>query len=78
MLGDQVLGAEPGWSPTSVRGFIGISGAYDLSRLSEHLHRRGLYRNLFKQIMSIDGQTAYSQLSPLNVVKSWGTSGPAA
>lgn len=30
----------------------GVSGAYDLEGLREHLHQRGLYKNLFTQIMS--------------------------
>ncbi|CAD7696485.1 unnamed protein product [Ostreobium quekettii] len=52
------------WDPTRARGFIGVSGAYSLDVLKEHLHRRGLYRSLFESIMSLDGKPALVELSP--------------
>jgi len=69
--GRPVLGASPVWSPSDVRAFVGVSGAYDLEGLAEHLHRRGLYKNLFEQIMSINGLPALHQLSPLAAARSW-------
>ena len=42
--GKQTIGSFPAWSPAAIRGFVGISGAYDLKALSERLHRRGLNR----------------------------------
>ena len=69
--GKAVVGASPAWNPSAIRGFVGISGAYDLTALSEHLHRRGLNRNLFMHIMSIDGKQAYRELSPLDAAKTW-------
>lgn len=63
--GEAVLGAAPVWHPLDVKVFVGVSGAYDLEGLAEHLHRRGLYRNLLDSIMSVDGRTAYDTLSPL-------------
>lgn len=65
----DLLGAFPEWSPTEIQGFVGVSGAYDLEALMEHLHKRGLYRNLFKTVMSISGKPAVDVLSPLHAVR---------
>lgn len=60
-----VLGGSPGWNPLSVKGFVGVSGAYNLVTLSDHLHKRGLYRNLFASIMAgPKGTPMLSELSP--------------
>lgn len=32
------------WDPLCLQSFIGVSGAYCLETLSEHLHSRGLYK----------------------------------
>lgn len=40
------------------------SGAYNLYALADHLHRRGLYRNLFEAIHSLDGRPLLRELSP--------------
>jgi hypothetical protein len=40
--GEAVLGAAPVWHPLSVKAFVGVSGAYDLEGLAEHLHRWGV------------------------------------
>ena len=45
--------------------------AYDLAGLADHLHRRGLYKGLFEQIMSISSTPAYDKLSPLAAVQTW-------
>ncbi|KIY96316.1 hypothetical protein MNEG_11644 [Monoraphidium neglectum] len=37
--GEAVLGAAPVWHPLDVKAFVGVSGAYDLEGLAEHLHR---------------------------------------
>ncbi|KAI8469431.1 MAG: Alpha/Beta hydrolase protein [Monoraphidium minutum] len=63
--GEAVLGAAPVWHPLDVKAFVGVSGAYDLEGLAEHLHRRGLYRSLLDTIMSVEGAVAYGVLSPL-------------
>lgn len=41
------------WSPAAVSKFIGISGVYapDDAALIEHVHRQGLYKNVFWSIM---------------------------
>ncbi len=56
--GLATLGASPAWSPTNLKAFVGVSGAYDLAALAEHLHRRGLYKNLFDRIMSLSTDAA--------------------
>ncbi|CAD7705335.1 unnamed protein product [Ostreobium quekettii] len=52
------------WDPRRTKGFIGVSGAYSLDGLREHLHRRGLCKSLFESIMSLDGKPALVELSP--------------
>jgi prenylcysteine alpha-carboxyl methylesterase len=60
-----VLGGSPAWDPRRVKGFVGVSGAYNLVTLSEHLHKRGLYRNLFASIMAgPKGTPMLAELSP--------------
>lgn len=61
----SALGGMPAWDPAAVKAFIGVSGAYDVHALAEHLHARGLYRNMFSRIMSVDGKPALKALSPL-------------
>ncbi|KAG2452975.1 hypothetical protein HYH02_002312 [Chlamydomonas schloesseri] len=51
--GRSALGATPSWSPGCLKAFVGVSGAFDLVGLAEHLHRRGLYKNLLDRIMSL-------------------------
>lgn len=52
------------WDPKVTKGFIGVSGAYSLDLLSEHLHRRGLYKRMFESIMTLNGKPALKELSP--------------
>lgn len=68
--GGAVWGGAPVWHPQGLAGFVGVSGAYDLEGLAEHLHRRGLYKNLLDSIMTLDGRVAYDQLSPLHAARS--------
>ena len=46
VAGEAVLGAAPVWHPLDIKGFVGVSGAYDLEGLEGHLHKRGLYKSL--------------------------------
>lgn len=48
---------------------IPIAGAYDLEGLAQHLHARGLYKELLDSIMCVDGRVAYDQLSPLHAAR---------
>jgi prenylcysteine alpha-carboxyl methylesterase len=59
-----VLGGSPAWDPRLLKGFVGVSGAYNLVTLSDHLHKRGLYKNLFSSIMAVDGKPMLAELSP--------------
>ncbi|PSC67534.1 putative isoprenylcysteine alpha-carbonyl methylesterase ICMEL1 [Micractinium conductrix] len=58
------VGAFPAWDPALIRGFVGVSGAYNLYALADHLHRRGLYRHLFEAIHSLEGKPKLRELSP--------------
>jgi len=57
-------GASPPWDPLQIKGFVGVSGAYDLQELQKHLHGRGMYESLFRDIFTLDGRVAYKDLSP--------------
>ncbi|MEW5309110.1 MAG: hypothetical protein WDW38_001019 [Sanguina aurantia] len=63
--GKDTVGAFPAWNTSDIRAFVGVSGAYDLDGLAEHLHQRGLYKSMFGKIMSIDGVPSLTALSPL-------------
>jgi len=39
------------WQGSDLRGWIGISGAYNLEAHELHFHNRGLYRRIFRRIM---------------------------
>lgn len=45
--------APPGsWPPFDIRrirGFVGLSGVYNIERLTGHFHRRGLYHRMQRQ-----------------------------
>jgi len=63
------LGSPPtGWSPTQIKAFVGVSGAYDMLRLSDHLNDRGLHLSLLNSIMSINGRTCLEDISPASRV----------
>ena len=61
-LGDQskVLA----WKPQQIRAFIGVSGAYDMIGLSDHLSDRGMHSQLLNAIMSVNGKTCLEEISP--------------
>ncbi|GMH34097.1 hypothetical protein BSKO_01931 [Bryopsis sp. KO-2023] len=69
VFGSSKLGVGRDWDPLDLQSFIGVSGAYCLESLSEHLHSRGLYKSLFEQIMMIDGEVSLQTLSPLNIAQ---------
>lgn len=74
--GEAVLGAAPVWHPLDIKSFVGVSGAYDLEGLGEHLHRRGLYRSLLDTIMTVGGCVAYDVLSPLAAARALDAADP--
>lgn len=64
-----VLGASPAWDPGRIRAFCGVSGAYNLSALADHMDARGLYRPLFEAIHSLEGRPMLRELSPTHFVR---------
>lgn len=63
------MGKGPRWDPRDLRGFVGVSGAYSLPDLADHLDKRGLYRSMFQSIMSINGEAKLDVLSPIYIAK---------
>ncbi|KAG2496886.1 hypothetical protein HYH03_005285 [Edaphochlamys debaryana] len=53
LTGCPTLGASPAWAPSALHAFVGVSAALDLVALAEHLHRRGLYKDLLDRVMSL-------------------------
>lgn len=49
---DRVLPGPVWWC------VVVLGGAYDLEGLAEHLHRRGLYKNLLDSVMTLDGRVS--------------------
>ena len=61
--------AQPSWDSGRVAGFVGVSGAWNLYALADHLHGRGLYRGLLDAIMAVDGRAHLRELSPVYVAR---------
>lgn len=57
-------GAEPraSWSVSQIKTYFGLSGGYNILKLVDHFHRRGLYRSIFLSIM--EGEQGLRQYSP--------------
>jgi prenylcysteine alpha-carboxyl methylesterase len=73
------IGGSPTWDPRHLKGFVGVSGAYNLVTLSEHLHKRGLYKKLFASIMAgPTGTPMLAELSPSLVAETQLTPAAAA
>ncbi|KAL6783870.1 hypothetical protein ACKKBG_A03820 [Auxenochlorella protothecoides x Auxenochlorella symbiontica] len=67
VLPEVEIGGTPRWDVDRVKGFVGVSGAYDLEALAAHLDGRGLNRDMFGSIMSLHGTPALRALSPTHV-----------
>ncbi|GIL62887.1 hypothetical protein Vafri_17095 [Volvox africanus] len=50
--GSSALGASPSWSPSRLRAFVGVSGAFDLVALAKH--RGGHFRGLLDKILALE------------------------
>lgn len=61
--------SQPAWDPDRVAGFVGVSGAWNLYALADHLHGRGLYRGLLDAIMAVEGRAHLRELSPVYVAR---------
>jgi len=58
-------GSVPSWNPKKIRAYIGVSGAFNLIALQDHLDARGLPRDMFSKIMS----DSLVEFSPTLIVK---------
>ena len=67
--GGQLPGGQPPWSPTAIKGLVGVSGVYNCFDLAAHFDSRGLNRSLYEKIMSLDGTPQLKLLSPTYCVK---------
>ncbi|KAL3336654.1 hypothetical protein AABB24_029355 [Solanum stoloniferum] len=58
------IGAEPraSWSVSQIKTYFGLSGGYNILKLVDHFHSRGLYRSIFLSIM--EGEQGLRQYSP--------------
>ncbi len=65
----QLPGGFPAWQPQSVKAMVGVSGVYNCFDLADHFNRRGLYRKLFDNIMSVNGQPNLKLFSPTYCIK---------
>lgn len=59
-----LLDGHPTWNINKIKGFVVVSGTYDLVSLSDHLHKRGLYKPMLQAIHSLHGKPALAYLSP--------------
>lgn len=67
--GGKALGGFPAWDPSKIKGFCGVSGPYNMYALQDHLDRRGLYKNILRTLMSVDGEVMFKDLSPTYAVR---------
>ncbi|KAI3970973.1 hypothetical protein MKX01_024620 [Papaver californicum] len=55
-------GDKTSWSVSQIKAYFGLSGGYDLFRLVDYFHERGLYRSIFLSIM--EGDQSLRRFSP--------------
>ncbi|XP_073273096.1 isoprenylcysteine alpha-carbonyl methylesterase ICME-like isoform X3 [Primulina huaijiensis] len=58
------------WSVSQIRAYFGLSGGYNLLKLVDHFHGRGLYRSVFLSIM--EGEKSLKHFSPEIIAQSPG------
>ncbi|XP_051119077.1 probable isoprenylcysteine alpha-carbonyl methylesterase ICMEL2 isoform X2 [Andrographis paniculata] len=68
----QSRGDPISWSVSQISAYFGLSGGYNLLKLVDHFHGRGLYRSIFLSIM--EGEKALEQFSPEMIVRNPGSS----
>ncbi|KAL2241592.1 isoprenylcysteine alpha-carbonyl methylesterase ICME [Sesamum indicum] len=61
------------WSVSQIKAYFGLSGGYNLLKLVDHFHGRGLYRSIFLSIM--EGEKALEEFSPELIIQHPSTSG---
>ncbi|KAL7101166.1 hypothetical protein ACP275_08G039300 [Erythranthe tilingii] len=65
-------GESISWSMSQINAYFGLSGGYNLLKLVDHFHGRGLYRSIFLSIM--EGEKGMEQFSPEIIVQNPGIS----
>ncbi|KAK4393406.1 Isoprenylcysteine alpha-carbonyl methylesterase ICME [Sesamum angolense] len=60
------------WSVSQIKAYFGLSGGYNLLKLVDHFHGRGLYRSIFLSIM--EGEKALEEFSPELIIQHPSTS----
>ncbi|KAK6913466.1 hypothetical protein RJ641_023067 [Dillenia turbinata] len=55
-------GEKSSWSVSQMKAYFGLSGGYNLCKLVDHFHGRGLYRSIFLSIM--EGEESLKKYSP--------------
>ncbi|XP_037497095.1 probable isoprenylcysteine alpha-carbonyl methylesterase ICMEL1 isoform X2 [Jatropha curcas] len=55
------------WSLSQIKAYFGLSGGYNLLKLVDYFHSRGLYRSVFLSIM--EGEESLRRFSPEVIVK---------
>ncbi|KAL0332275.1 UNVERIFIED_CONTAM: Isoprenylcysteine alpha-carbonyl methylesterase ICME [Sesamum calycinum] len=55
------------WSVSQIKAYFGLSGGYNLLKLVDHFHGRGLYRSIFLSIM--EGEKALEEFSPELIIQ---------
>ncbi|XP_026407773.1 isoprenylcysteine alpha-carbonyl methylesterase ICME-like isoform X4 [Papaver somniferum] len=61
---------ENSWSASQIKAYFGISGGYNLRKLVDHFHARGLCRSIFLSIM--EGEESLRRFSPEIMVQDHG------
>ncbi|KAL4638313.1 hypothetical protein ACB092_03G137900 [Castanea dentata] len=60
-------GESTSWSVSQIKAYFGLSGGYNLFKLVDYFHSRGLYRSIFLSIM--EGEKSLERFSPEVVVQ---------
>ncbi|KAK4416293.1 putative isoprenylcysteine alpha-carbonyl methylesterase ICMEL2 [Sesamum alatum] len=55
------------WSVSQIKAYFGLSGGYNLLKLVDHFHHRGLYRSIFLSIM--EGEKSLEEFSPELIIQ---------
>ncbi|KAG8384533.1 hypothetical protein BUALT_Bualt04G0127800 [Buddleja alternifolia] len=69
-------GESISWSVSQLNAYFGLSGGYNLLKLVDHFHGRGLYRSIFLSIM--EGEKSLEQFSPEIIVQNPGLGSAAS
>ncbi|XP_047959584.1 isoprenylcysteine alpha-carbonyl methylesterase ICME-like [Salvia hispanica] len=66
-------GESISWSASQINAYFGLSGGYNLLKLVDHFHNRGLYRSIFLSIM--EGEKSLEKFSPEKIIGNPSASG---